>query len=575
MQSKRRKGILIVVLGAVLILTGCAAWHAAPHSGTAGPVATAPPPNSYYYYTEAQILRNRGDNLGAIKMMQRAMERDPDAIYIRRELAALYLQTNKEDQALDLLLGILNDDPGDVPTLLILGRIYQNRKELDKAKAVYEEVLDQDPEQEDVYLLLGNLYMNDHQYDEAFDTFQRMTERFPGAYAGFFFIGKIQREWGDDAKAEQAFLKSLSIEPKLEGARFELIDLYEQRPDTAAARRKTIEQYQAILDEDPESPRAVFGLALYYRKIGKPRQADELVRELTDTASENDLVRNIFRLYLEPGRNTDAVYLLERILQDRPDFTSLQYLLGVAYHNLENDTQAMVHFREVPHDSQFYRDAIIQQAFYYSDDGQVDKAIATLETALTHDPDSPDFLVYLASMYEEKKAYDKALALLKHAIEVDPENERAYFRLGVVYDKMDRKEDSIAAMKQVLALKPDHANALNYLGYTYADLGIHLDEAEKLVQKALTLKPDDGYITDSLGWIYYKQGRYQEALTYLLKAAELVKDDPIILEHVGDAYRELGQNEKALEFYRNSLKLREKDKDAVIEKIKLLEQPSS
>jgi tetratricopeptide (TPR) repeat protein len=575
MQDNRRKGILIVVLGAVLIISGCAAWHAAPQSGTAGPAAAAPPPNSYYYYTEAQILRNRGDNLGAIKMMQRAMERDPDAIYIRRELAALYLQTNKEDQALDLLLGILKDDPGDVPTLLILGRIYQNRKELDKAKAAYEEVLDQDPEQEDVYLLLGNLYMNDHQYDEAFDTFQRMTERFPGAYAGFFFIGKIQREWGDDAKAEQAFLKSLSIEPKLEGARYELIDLYEQRPDTAATRRKTIAQYQALLDEDPENPRAVFGLALYYRKIGKPRQADELVRVLTDTASENDLVRTIFRLYLEPGRNADAVYLLETILQTRPDFTSLQYLLGVAYHNLEKDTQAMVHFREVPQDSQFYRDAIIQQAFYYSDDGQVDKAIAILETALAHDPDNPDFLVYLASMYEEKKAYDKALVLLKHAVEVDPENERAYFRLGVVYDKMDRKEDSIAAMKQVLTLKPDHANALNYLGYTYADLGIHLDEAEKLVQKALALKPDDGYITDSLGWIYYKQGRYQEALTYLLKAAELVKEDPIILEHVGDAYRELGQNEKALEFYRKSLQLREKDKDAVIEKIKLLEHPSS
>ena len=129
-------------------------------------------------------------------------------------------------------------------------------------------------------------------------------------------------------------------------------------------------------------------------------------------------------------------------------------------------------------------------------------------------------------------------------------------------------------MKEVLVLQPDHANALNYLAYTYADLGIHLDEAEKLVQKALALKPEDGYITDSLGWVYYKQGRYREALTYLLKAAELVKDDPTILEHVGDAYQKLGQKEKAIEFYRQSLKFRETDRDAVIEKIKLLEQPS-
>jgi tetratricopeptide (TPR) repeat protein len=574
MQDKRCKDILIIVMGALVMLTGCASWTAAPQSG-AGPAAPAPPPNSYYYYTEAQILRNSGDNLGALKMMQRAMELDPGAIFIRRELATLYLQTNNVDQALDLLLGIQKDDPGDVPTLLILGRIYQNRKEMDQAKAVYEEVLDQDPDQEDVYLLLGNLYMNDQQYDEAFDIFQRMTERFPGAYAGFFFIGKIQRERGHNDKAEQAFLQSLAIEPKLEGARYELIGIYEQRPDNASTRRKIIDQYQAILEEDPENPQATFGLALYFHKIGKPQQAAELIRDLADTTSENDLVRPIYRLYLESGRNADAVYLLEEILKTHPDFTNLQYLLGLAYHNLENNAQAMVHFQAVSQDSQFYRDAVIQQAFYYSDDGQVDKAIGILETALVHDPDHPDFLVYLASMYEEKKAYDKALALLKHAIEVDPENERAYFRLGVVYDKLDRKEDSIAAMKQVLVLKPDHANALNYLAYTYADLGIHLDEAEELVQKALTLKPDDGYITDSLGWVYYKQGRYKEALTYLLKASELVEDDPIILEHVGDAYRELGQNEKALEFYRKSLKYRETDKDAIMEKINLLEQPSS
>jgi len=155
---------------------------------------------------------------------------------------------------------------------------------------------------------------------------------------------------------------------------------------------------------------------------------------------------------------------------------------------------------------------------------------------------------------------------------VAPENERAYFRLGVVYDKMERKDDSIAAMKQVIVLAPEHANALNYLGYTYADLGINLEEAEKLVQKALALKPDDGYITDSLGWVYYKQGRYQEALAVLLKAAELVADDPIVLEHVGDAYQKLGEKGKALEYYRKSLSIREKDREAIIEKIESLEK---
>jgi tetratricopeptide (TPR) repeat protein len=572
MQDKWRNQTLIISIGALLILMSCISRGTLPDGASSTPAVNSPAPNSYFYYTEAEVLKNRGDTLGAIHMMQRAMESDPESIYVRRELAMLYLQIKKEDEALELLQGILKDAPGDVPTLLVLGHIYQNRKQLDQAKAVYEDILDQDPDKEDVYLLLGNLYLNDGQFEEALDVFDRLTKRFPDAYAGYFFIGKIHRERGDDQGAEKAFLKSLAIEPKLEGARYELIDIYEHRPDSPATRRQTLEQYRAILEEDPGNVRAILGMALYDHTIGNDRESRKLLQDLAQATSENDLVRNIFRLYLEPDQNNEAVYLLEQILQTRSDYGNLQYLLGMAYHNLGKDAQAMTHFQKVPPESQFYRDAVIQQAFRYSDDGQVDRAIALLKEALAHEPEQPDFLIYLASMYEEKGAYEEALGLLQRVIAADPENERAYFRLGVVYDKMGRKDDSIAAMKQVLLLKPDHANALNYLGYTYADLGIHLDEAEKLIQKALTLKPDDGYITDSLGWVYYKQGRYREALIELQKAAALVGDDPTILEHVGDAYLKLGQSDKALQYYRKSLEVRKEDKEAVLKKIRALEK---
>jgi Flp pilus assembly protein TadD len=81
-------------------------------------------------------------------------------------------------------------------------------------------------------------------------------------------------------------------------------------------------------------------------------------------------------------------------------------------------------------------------------------------------------------------------------------------------------------MRKVIALDPKNANALNYLGYTYADLGQNLDEAEQLVIEALKYKANDGFITDSLGWVYYKKGEYTKALDYLRKAHELVPDDP-------------------------------------------------
>ncbi|MDP7416588.1 MAG: tetratricopeptide repeat protein, partial [Desulfobacterales bacterium] len=141
------------------------------------------------------------------------------------------------------------------------------------------------------------------------------------------------------------------------------------------------------------------------------------------------------------------------------------------------------------------------------------------------------------------------------------------FRLGVVYDKLKRKEDSMEAMRKVIRVDPKNANALNYLGYSYADLGENLDEAEKLIKEALKYKPDDGYITDSLGWVYFKKGLFQKALKFLEKAIHLVPDDPIILEHLGDAYLKTGSKLKALEYYQQSLKMKKKDKKDIERKI--------
>ena len=158
--------------------------------------------------------------------------------------------------------------------------------------------------------------------------------------------------------------------------------------------------------------------------------------------------------------------------------------------------------------------------------------------------------------------------MLKKAIKIDPENIELHFRLGVVYDKWDKKEASIEEMKTVISLDAKDANALNYLGYTYAELGENLDEAERLIKEALKQKPDDGYITDSLGWVYFKKGLLTKALKYLEKAVRLVPDDPIILEHLGDTYLKISDKKKALQFYKRSLLKKEKDRDDLERKIR-------
>jgi tetratricopeptide (TPR) repeat protein len=125
----------------------------------------------------------------------------------------------------------------------------------------------------------------------------------------------------------------------------------------------------------------------------------------------------------------------------------------------------------------------------------------------------------------------------------------------VVLDKLGERQGSVNQMEKVIALDPKDATALNYLGYTLAEMGIRLEEAEELIKRALELKPEDGYITDSLGWVYFKMGRHNDALEWIQKALERLPEDPQITEHLGDTYMALGRWREAQEAYERALQL--------------------
>jgi len=150
-----------------------------------------------------------------------------------------------------------------------------------------------------------------------------------------------------------------------------------------------------------------------------------------------------------------------------------------------------------------------------------------------------------------------------------------HFRAGVIFDKLNKRQSCIDKMKTVIELDPENTNALNYLGYTYADMGMNLNEAETLIKKALSYKPDDAYITDSLGWLYYKKGDFKKATALLKKAVDLIPNDPILLEHLGDAFHKDDNSDRALEFYKRSLKNKKKDKEELLIKIDNLTKDNS
>jgi len=521
----------------------------------------------YYYYIESQIQQKRGNLDQAIDFLEKAIRIDPGSNFLKKELVVLYLQKKDPQKALEIIEGVLHADPNNVDALVIYGRIQQTVKQTDAAKATYRKILDLNPKMQNIYLFLGGIYMDENNLPGAREIYQQLLEHYPDSYVGHFFLGQILARQGDSGTAEKEFQKTLELRPDLEGPKFELIDLYKTTGKTG----DIIQLYSDILQQNPEQVRASMELGYFFHQIGNIEEADVLFRNLgIRSHTEPEVVRTFAQLYLDSKKYDAAIVVIKGLLKGSENSSDLQYAAGVAFDGKEDKETALKHFLRVKPDSRFYQNAVVQISSLYQDMKKNDEGIRFLKELINKYPDNPDFWMYLGSFYEEVENFAEAEKALLQALEIDPKSSKIYFRLGVVYDKWNRKDACIDAMKKSIGLDPRNANSLNYLGYTYADLGQNLDEAEKLIKEALKYKPDDGYITDSLGWVYYKKGMIQEALQYLEKAVSLVPDDPIILEHLGDAYLKANQKDKALEYYQRSLLHRTKDKAEIEKKIQQL-----
>ena len=286
-------------------------------------------------------------------------------------------------------------------------------------------------------------------------------------------------------------------------SRFELGALYEADKKYKAAATA----YADILEQDPDNIEARMALGNVYHQQGLKQDAQQIFTSLGNRSlSDQAVVRILVRDYLD-GRKFDAAdTIIQGMIKGGANNPDLNYLAGVALDGMGQKDAAIDQLKQVAPGSRFYQNAAVHAALLYQEMEQLQAAIDFLLDTIQKDPDNPEFFLYLGSFYEQVEAYEKAEKSLKDGLDLDPKNSRLYFRLGVVYDKWGRKDDSIAAMRQVLRFDPADANALNYLGYTYADMGINLDEAEQLIRKALEQKPGDGYITDSLAWVFFKRG---------------------------------------------------------------------
>lgn len=572
---------MVMGLGCFLLAEGCAAVNrqmefpesdiyvdkqqASPQQ----PVKEDARADGYFLFLSSQMLKNQGRLDEAIDTMKMAIDREPDSVYLQMELAVLYLQKKDNPNALQVVEAILKKYPDNVDALVMAATI---KKTLDKnadVKSLYERVLLHDPNRKSVYQVLGKLYFTEGDYDKAADVYTKMIRRFPDDYVGYYYMGEIYGVQGKYDKAEEAFLKTLSLSPSLVESRLELVKLYRLTRQQA----KEIAMYEEIYRQFPDNITVAMELALLYHQAN-PAAADELLRSLGERSrGDANVIGAVIQHLVLEKRIDDAIVVLSGMSRGAPESSEIAYAAGIVYHEKGNARLALENLSAVSPGSRFYQNAVVHMAVIYYAIGAFDRGIAMLENAMLELPDSDKVGVipYLTSFYKEKDRLEDAVDLLESGLEIDPANTDLLLELGVILDRQGKTDAAIEKMKTILSLKPDHADALNYIGYTYADRGVLLDEAEAMIRKALAQKPDNGFILDSLGWVLYKKGRYAEALVEMEKAVALVPDDQVILEHCGDVHAKLNHREKALEYYQRALAAAEKDREKILEKIRVLQ----
>ncbi len=211
-------------------------------------------------------------------------------------------------------------------------------------------------------------------------------------------------------------------------------------------------------------------------------------------------------------------------------------------------------------------------ALLYSSEHKYDLAASEyeiiLKMAAKDDPHNLDAHLYLGQLYYAQAKYPQAIEAFVKILQFDPVNTSALFLLGSLYADTHEPMKAMGLFHQLLQLEPENSEALNSLGYMYADQGVHLDEAVRMIEKAIAIDPANGAYYDSLGWALYKKGRYTESLTALEKAASTI-DDEVLYDHLGDVYQALKQYTQACHYWHKSLTL-DPHQISVQEKIKKL-----
>lgn len=259
-----------------------------------------------------------------------------------------------------------------------------------------------------------------------------------------------------------------------------------------------------------------------------------------------------FRLASEfsQGRTPQAAVIYLRLASYlTPEVPDIYFMLGNVFDQMENPRAAASVYGSIPDTGNLGRVAESRRIAALQRAGDLDVAEAALRSALRDAPDDTGFLISLGDLVRSRGDFDEAILHYTEAVNASTGRQAdgwyVYFVRGVCYEQVDNWAAAELDLRKALELNPTEASVLNYLGYSWIDRGVHIEQAKGMIEKAVALRPDDGFIMDSYGWVHYLTGDFPKAVELLEKAVRMEPDDVTINAHLGDAYWKVGRRIEA------------------------------
>jgi tetratricopeptide (TPR) repeat protein len=389
------------------------------------------------------------------------------------------------------------------------------------------------------------------------------------------YLAKLRPTAGERAEAP-----SLIIEAQVD----------EMAGDRAAAEDK----YRRAVKLDPSGLRITTSVADGLRRLGKSDEARALLKTYGEKYSDSvvmdgliaaptpkppspasgiaEILFDIGGILSSDPRNqrADLALIFQQLAVElKPDHDFAWLMIAGIYEQFQVIPKAVVALGKIGPTSPLYWQARLKTAALDAQEERLDQAVSRLRGLVAEKSERIDAALTLADLLRSKERYADAVGAYSTAISrlrtVEERHWLVFFGRGIVLERVKQWPKAEADMRKALELSPEQPYVLNYLGYSWIDQGLHLDDGMKMLKRATELRPDDGAITDSVGWAHYRLGQFDTAVEWLERASEQKGDDATIVEHLGDAYWHVGRRREARFEWERALNQKpEKDRVAVI-----------